>query len=462
MEERKFSVIIPAYNGAEFIGKTIQSVLNQTYTNFELIIVNDASPDQTDEIISQFSDNRIKYLTHPTNQGSNTARLTGIHASNGEIIALLDQDDLIHPDKLRLHNEFLDENPDIGLSYNARFELNYSSDTIRDIWRPPKNITLADLVLGFPIAPSEVVFKKEWTPTLKLNDKSLGWTGGEIVWFGSLFLEGCQFGYVDRALNYRRHHSGRIIRDLIGGCELEISAQDRIFKDARCPFEILSLIPVAHSNIFMFWAYRAFAQGETLIGQELAARAVNENPTIIEGQPCEFLYHLIQNCDDDKNVDHEDLLAYVLNQLPSELDSLKEQSAWGIGRGYLRRATREIMWGRPQNAKHLFEQAATYNACMDDDYQYELTKKLIDYANEFGEESAWRVLESWSPYLDEFGGESFTRKLKGIFLANLAFENYEQDNNGQVPRQALKAMMHDPSHIRNKGIWSIILRSILN
>ena len=61
MEERKFSVIIPAYNGAEFIGKTIQSVLNQTYTNFELIIVNDASPDQTDEIISQFSDNRIKY-----------------------------------------------------------------------------------------------------------------------------------------------------------------------------------------------------------------------------------------------------------------------------------------------------------------------------------------------------------------------------------------------------------------
>ena len=88
----KFSIIIPAYNNAEFLGDSIRSCLNQTFPGFEVIVVNDASPDNTEEVIRSFDDHRIKYLVHKKNKGLSAARNTGIKASIGEYIALLDGD----------------------------------------------------------------------------------------------------------------------------------------------------------------------------------------------------------------------------------------------------------------------------------------------------------------------------------------------------------------------------------
>ena len=82
--------------------------------------------------------------------------------SVGEIIVHLDQDDFFHPDKLRIHVEYLDKHPDVGFTYNSRFELYPSSGVIREILRPPQNLTLADLVLSFPLAPSVWVQRREW------------------------------------------------------------------------------------------------------------------------------------------------------------------------------------------------------------------------------------------------------------------------------------------------------------
>ncbi len=89
------SVIIPTYNRAHLIGRAIQSVLNQTYRDFELIIVDDGSTDKTDDIIKEFKkkDERIKYIKHDKNRGGSAARNTGIIIAKGEYIAFLDSDD---------------------------------------------------------------------------------------------------------------------------------------------------------------------------------------------------------------------------------------------------------------------------------------------------------------------------------------------------------------------------------
>ena len=87
------SVIIPTYNRAHLIGRAIRSVLNQTYTDFELIVVDDASTDNTEEIVKSFKEHRIRYLCHETNRGGSAARNTGIKASHGEYVAFLDADD---------------------------------------------------------------------------------------------------------------------------------------------------------------------------------------------------------------------------------------------------------------------------------------------------------------------------------------------------------------------------------
>ncbi len=151
------SVVIPSYNQAEFLPATIRSVLDQTYQNFEIVVVNDASPDDTDEVMKQFNDPRIKYIVHEKNQRLPATRNSGMRASQGEIIALLDADDLFHPKKLEEHVKFLSMHPEIGVSYNARYELNHSAETIRELWRPPLTVSLVDLMSGFPFSPSDTV-----------------------------------------------------------------------------------------------------------------------------------------------------------------------------------------------------------------------------------------------------------------------------------------------------------------
>jgi glycosyltransferase involved in cell wall biosynthesis len=102
------SVIIPAYNAAPWIAEAIRSVLNQDFPELELIVVNDGSTDETEEIASAFGD-RIRIVTKP-NGGSASARNAGLRVARGEYIAFLDGDDLWTRDKLRLQMNFLKRN----------------------------------------------------------------------------------------------------------------------------------------------------------------------------------------------------------------------------------------------------------------------------------------------------------------------------------------------------------------
>jgi glycosyltransferase involved in cell wall biosynthesis len=110
----KISVILPTYNGAtrgegKYLKQAIESVFSQTYENFELIVVNDGSTDNTEEIIKQYKDERIVYLKHDTNNGPAAARNTGLKKATGEYIAFLDDDDYFYKDKLRVQISFMIE-----------------------------------------------------------------------------------------------------------------------------------------------------------------------------------------------------------------------------------------------------------------------------------------------------------------------------------------------------------------
>lgn len=93
----KFSVVISVYNKEDHIAGTLQSVLNQTYSDFEIIIVNDASTDTSERVIRGIKDERISYYASANNQGAGATRNTGISKSSGEYIALLDGDDVWEP-----------------------------------------------------------------------------------------------------------------------------------------------------------------------------------------------------------------------------------------------------------------------------------------------------------------------------------------------------------------------------
>ena len=112
----KVSVIIPAYNAMNYLPATMESLLNQTFDDFEVIVVNDGSFDDTEQWTSQITDPRVKVITQ-TNQGLAGARNTGIKHARGEFIAFLDADDLWETTKLEKQVQVLQENPEVGLVY---------------------------------------------------------------------------------------------------------------------------------------------------------------------------------------------------------------------------------------------------------------------------------------------------------------------------------------------------------
>lgn len=100
----EISVIMPCYNVEKYINEGIESVLNQTFTDFELIIIDDGSTDQTWSICNNYKDSRIKLHKLKTNKGNYFARNLGLMYSKGNFIAMLDADDSSHPKRLEIQH----------------------------------------------------------------------------------------------------------------------------------------------------------------------------------------------------------------------------------------------------------------------------------------------------------------------------------------------------------------------
>ena len=124
------SVIVPVFNGELTIQETINSILNQTFENIEVIISNDGSTDSTLEIVSNISDSRIKILSYP-NAGVSASRNRGIYQAKGEYISFMDADDLWTPDKLELQWQALQDNPQAAVAYSWTDYIDESSKFLK-------------------------------------------------------------------------------------------------------------------------------------------------------------------------------------------------------------------------------------------------------------------------------------------------------------------------------------------
>jgi len=117
MEQPLVSVIIPTYNAASYIREAVDSALAQTYQNFEVIVVDDGSTDNTAEVLAPYiKEKKIIYI-HQENKGLPAARNTAIKASHGEFVALLDSDDIFLPNKLERQVSYLMQHPECGVCY---------------------------------------------------------------------------------------------------------------------------------------------------------------------------------------------------------------------------------------------------------------------------------------------------------------------------------------------------------
>lgn len=159
---KKVSVIIPIYKVESYIADTVRSVLEQTYQNFELLIVDDGSPDCSVAVCQQFTDPRIKVIRQ-NNRGLAGARNTGIRHAQGDYLALLDGDDLWLPNKLEKHVDHLDEFPNVGVSFSRSAFIDEAGNPLGTYTMPKlQQIEPSDLLIDNPIGNgSAAILRRE-------------------------------------------------------------------------------------------------------------------------------------------------------------------------------------------------------------------------------------------------------------------------------------------------------------
>ena len=133
------SVITPSYNTARFLRETIGCVLSQTYENWEMLIVDDGSTDDTDDVVASFSDPRIRYFKNERNSGAAGSRNRALREARGKWIAFLDSDDLWTPDKLEKQIRFMEENG-FHFSYTQYCEMDEHGNRTGVLWTGPRRI----------------------------------------------------------------------------------------------------------------------------------------------------------------------------------------------------------------------------------------------------------------------------------------------------------------------------------
>lgn len=135
MPDFLLSIIIPAFNAEKYISQAIQSVLNQTYDNFELIIINDGSTDKTKVVIESFKDERIRYFENEKNSGIVFSRNKGLKLAQGEYIGMLDADDIAYPKKFEKQITFLQQNKDFGMIGSWSKFIDEEGESISGSWK---------------------------------------------------------------------------------------------------------------------------------------------------------------------------------------------------------------------------------------------------------------------------------------------------------------------------------------
>ena len=168
------SVVLPTYNRALVLTRAIDSVLAQTYDDFEVVIVDDCSTDETAEVVKKYDDERIRYIQHDKNQGACAARNTGIKQSNGQYVAFLDSDDEWDPTKLAKQVACMENTSDcVGVIYTGYRVKRSDSVELGQVPSKRGDIHQAQLAKDWVSPTSAVMVKSECFDVVGMFDTDL-------------------------------------------------------------------------------------------------------------------------------------------------------------------------------------------------------------------------------------------------------------------------------------------------
>lgn len=206
----KISVIMPVYNGADYLVEAVDSIINQTCRDFEFIIINDCSTDNTEEIVQSYHDKRIVYLRNKKNLGVARSLNLGLDLAKGEYIARMDADDIARPERLMIQKDYMDSHPEVDVLATSSQSFDKNGILFEGHTSTDEEILKLDFLFSCGICHPTVMMKRETLERLHLRyDHDFNKVEDYDLWCRMLDL-GCVIRSIDKILLDHRLHANQV------------------------------------------------------------------------------------------------------------------------------------------------------------------------------------------------------------------------------------------------------------
>lgn len=280
MKTPKVSVIITTYNRGNFLKYAVDSVLSQTFQDFEIIIIDDGSTDNTRNVVSSYKDSRIFYY-YQSNKGQNPARNIGMKLSKGAYIAHLDSDDLWEKTKLEKQVRILDKNNNVGLVYCGTRIIDSSGNFVKllKLQKYKGNVLKKLIMYNFLYNGSNTLFRKECLDNVKKFDESINrMTDWEFYLKLSLFYE--FYSIKEYLVSYRIHGNNMSVnykKYEINGFKILF----KIFKNEKLNPDLQKLKTLAFAMRYRFLAHRCLESNNCKQARQYALKSIKLHPHVL-------------------------------------------------------------------------------------------------------------------------------------------------------------------------------------
>lgn len=257
----RVSVIIPTYNCDRYIAQAIDSVLGQTYRDYEIIVIDDGSTDNTPQVLQPYS-NRIRYIRQQ-NYGVSVARNRGIESAKGELVAFLDSDDFFLPDKLAAQVAVFDTQPELGIVHSGWRRVDGSGQPIKDeeLWDRVPKLDLEAWLRWKPIGTmGTLMFRRHWLLEAGGFQPGLG-HAEDVDLVLRLALRGCQADWLRQPTICYRQHDRNTMRDGLSQARSINQVLDKFFSESELPLGIRLLEKQVRYNTLVWSSWYLYFTG---------------------------------------------------------------------------------------------------------------------------------------------------------------------------------------------------------
>lgn len=277
----RVSIIIPTHNRVCLLREAIDSVLNQTFKDIEVIVVDDAGAENVQSVIASYGCQNLRYLRNERNLGLAGTRNQGIAAAAGDYIGFLDDDDLFELTKIEKQVAVLDQQPAVDIVYCGYYYLYEDGRHLYENVALPEGGILKDLLLSSPILAHAPLVRRACFDRWGIFDASMRVCEDWDLWL-RFAIQGCRYACIQEALCAYRQHRGNMTQKIEVWSKGHLVVLDRVFSTPGLPKDILALKPAAYARSRITVACAYFREMEFARGGAALQEAL---PEVVRGEP---------------------------------------------------------------------------------------------------------------------------------------------------------------------------------